>query len=341
MAITVEEAADLLATTQRELGKGKWTDIAADLQEYVGFQQIFKKKRVGFQSGTSIQWDAMVDLTRSVENVGLYHTATYSVGDVMKQLNVPWRHTHANYSFDRTEIDLNRSPARIVNLMKIRRADMQLSLAEHIENDWWGKPSSATDEVTPYGVDTWLVRDPVEGFTGGNPAGFPSGVGGLDSSVYTRWRNWSAQYTNMTKTDLVRKWRKAATHTRFMSPVDMNTFNTGDNYGYYTNYNVLGTLEEILESQNESLGNDIASKDGATLFRRRPVQWVPQLDSDTANPVYGINWGVFKAVFLNGWFLEESAPYKAPNQPRVMRVDVDLTYNYCCRDRRRNFVLYQ
>jgi hypothetical protein len=117
------------------------------------------------------------------------------------------------------------------------------------------------------------------------------------------------------------------------------SYGTGARYGYYTNYDVIGPLEEVLEAQNDNLGNDIASKDGQLLFRQVPVTWCPFLEDRAGDPIYGINWGQFKPAFLSGEYLREEGPVKASNQHTVFQTHVDLTMNVMCTDRRANFVL--
>lgn len=341
MALTAEQIIDLLTTTQRDLGKLRWTDIATDLQEYIALPQILQKKKVRFGSGIGIQWNVMTGNSGAAKNVGLYAVDDVNVGDIMQTANIPWRHTTTNYAFERREIAMNRQPARIVELVKTRRVDAMLSLAGLCEENLWGKPADSSDDVTPYGVKYWIVPNTSEGFNGGNPAGFAAGAAGLDSTAYARWRNWTAQYTAITKEDLIRKWRKAFRFCQFRSPVPQPNYlpGTQGQYGFYSNYDVVGTMEEILENQNDNLGNDVASKDGKTVFRGIAVTWAPFLEDESTDPVIGINWGTFKPVFLDGEYMREEAPRQAPNQHTVFEVHVDLTANYECRDRRRNFWL--
>ncbi len=338
-SIQADNLADLVATTLRDLGEMKITEIATDLQDHVAMRTLLKKDRVQLESGYGIQWDVMVTQSGAAKFVGLYASDNVNVSDVMTQANAPWRHSTTNYAFDDREMAMNRSPRRIVDLLKIRRIDAMISMAELMEGAFWGWPSS-TDTLTPYGVAYWVVKNATEGFNGDAQTGYSSTVGGLSTTTYPRWKNWTYQYTAVSRDDLIRHWRQAAVKTNFKPPVDgIPTFNTGDKYGFYTNYAVLGQLEEALESQNEDLGNDIASKDGATVFRRVPVMYVPKLDADTTGPVYGLNWGVFKSYILRGWWLKETNISITPGQHTVASVHVDNTLNWICKDRRRNFVL--
>jgi hypothetical protein len=138
---------------------------------------------------------------------------------------------------------------------------------------------------------------------------------------------------------MVRKWRKAATFTHFEPPVSTPTTNTGNRWRFYTNYQVLGPMEEMLEAQNENLGPDVAKYDGAVMFRRTPVEWVPKLEADTTGPIYGINWGTFKLIVLKDWWLRETNVPVYPGQHTVQAHFLDSTYQFVSKSRRDNFVL--
>lgn len=339
--IQADDIVDLVRTTQKELGRMKWTEIATDTQDHIAFNQLMRSNRMGFRSGTSIEWRVMVRHSGAAKNVGLFQVDDVNVGETMELANVPWRHWNTNYAIEEREISMNRDPARIVEEIKVRRADAMISLAELVEADFWSKPTDSTDAEKPFGVPYWITwGSGTQGFNGGNPSGFTAGRGGIDSGTFGRWDNWTDTYVDVSKSDFIRKARKAATFTRFMAPTPIPTFNTGDRFGYFTTYNVVGRLEEAAESQNDSLGNDIASKDGRVLFRGNPVTWAPYLENKAGDPFYGINWGVFKVVFLTGWFMKEGRLTRLESkQHTTLNAHVDTTANIVCRDLRRCFVL--
>jgi hypothetical protein len=336
--LTAIQLNDLVNTTLRDLGKPKFTEIATDLQRHTAMKTLLRQNRVVLQSGYGVQWDVMVNHAGSATNVGLGASDNVNIVDTMVQAQADWRNSTANYAIIGQEIDMNREPARIVNLIQERRIACMIALAELMENNFWGPPVASTDTVTPWGVNMWVVKNATEGFNGGAPTGYTSI--GLNPTTYPRWNNWTSQYTSVSRDDFIRRARRAATFTDFEPPVDgIPTFNTGDNYGFYTNYGVIGPLEEALESQNEDLGNDVASKDGRTIFRRVPVTWVPKLEADTTNPMYGINWGYFKTFILSGWWLKETNVPVYPGQHTVSAHFLDCTYNWITRNRRCHFVL--
>jgi hypothetical protein len=339
--LQADDIVDLVKTTQRDLGELKWTEIATDLQEHIALPSLLSAEKVAFDSGYGIQWNLMTEFSGAAKDAGLYAVDNVNVQDVMQTAFIPWRHVSSSYAIERREIAMNREPRRIVDLVKVRRADAMLGLAEHMERRFWAAPTAPNDDRM-YGVGYWIVYNATKGFNGQNPTGF-SDVAGLDSSTaqFQRWRNFSANYTDISQADLVTKWREAAVKTNFKPLAAMNqpSYAGADRYGYYTNYNVLGQLETLITQQNDNLGNDIAPKDGQVIFRRIPVTYVPYLDQVTNDPIYGINWSVFQPVFLSGEYMRETGPEVASNQHTVMNTFIDCTLNIRCTNRRRLFVL--
>ena len=335
--LQADDIVDLITITQKDLGKMRWTDLSYDLQEYVALPSLLQKEKVAYGSGYGMQWNVMTGTSGATKDVGLYEVDSVNVADVMTTGSVPWRHMTTNYAIERREIAMNTGAAQIVDLVKIRRHDAMVDLAKHLETRFWAKPDTSADNLRIFGVPYWIVYNSSEGFNGGNPSGFSGGAAGLDSSTYTNWKNWTAQYSGTG--DLVTKWRKAATFTNFKTPHAAPSYGQAARYGYYANYAVIAELEDKLGGQNDNLGYDIASMDGRVVFRGTPVTWVPHLESFAGDPVYGINWSQFKPAFLSGEYLREEGPVKASNQHTVFQTHLDLTMNVMCTNRRGNFVL--
>lgn len=337
-ALLATQLGDLVQTTLRNLGKPKFTEIATNIQKHTAMKNLLKKNRITIQGGYGIQWDVMVGQTGAAANVGLGASDTVNIMDVMTQATADWRNSTTNWALIGQEEAMNASEERIVDLVQTRRIAAMISLAELMETNFWGPPVSATDYTTPWGVNTWIVKNATEGFNGAAPSGYTTI--GLNPTTYPNWNNWTYQYTAVSRDDLIRHWRKAADFTDFEPPVDgIPTFNTGDSYGFYCNYGVYGPLVEALDSQNENLGNDLDKYSGSVHFRRVPVTWVPKLEADTTNPLYGINWGVFKTFVLNGWWLKQTDVPIYPGQHTMQAHFLDSTYQWAPRDRRRNFVM--
>lgn len=342
-ALQASGIADLLTTSLNELGRLKFTDLMSDYQNTIALKRLMKKNKMTFDHGPLINFNAIVDHNNSARSVGLAAQDDVNINSVMITGEVPWRHVTWNWAYEHREEVMNSGPAKIVDLIKTRRIAAMGSAILHFERRFWRFPAS-TNTLDPYGLPYWVVKSATatstnEGFNGSAQSGYTT-VGGINPSTYSRWKNYAGPYTEITKEDLIRAMRRAMVYTDFMPLVDeIPTYNTGDDYGIYTNYAVLAPFEEALEDQNDNLGNDLASKDGKVLFRRVPVVFVKELDSDTTNPVYGINWGEFKTIGLRGWWMKETVETRVAGQHTVGATHTDCSFNWMCRNRRRNWVL--
>tara|TARA_R110000803_G_scaffold20067_2_gene51876 strand:- start:61 stop:1209 length:1149 start_codon:yes stop_codon:yes gene_type:complete len=372
MAIAVSDLQDLITTTQKELGELKWTEIATDLQEHTALSSLLQESRVQFSSGTSIQWNIMVENSGLAKDTSLFATDEVNIGDVMKTAEIGWKHQTTNYAIERREIAFNRDPRRIVDLVAVRRADAMISMAEHMEKRFWGCPSTAND-LKMNGVGYWISTEGdnpaagVGGFLGGDK--FTGGTAGLSSADYPRWQNYWGVYaagdltgqaavTNVNNYSavangsgnpaafpvlgLVKQMRESYIKTGFKPIANANvpSYNTGDRHGIYCGYEALAGLEQIVERTNDKVTSaDLQPYAGRVMFRGVPITYVPHLDSATGKPIYMLNWGTFHPVFLEGEYMREMGPEVAPNQHTTLVTHIDCTLNTYCTDRRRNAVL--
>lgn len=340
MPLTDSDIADLVKGTLKELGRLRFQQIAQSLTDYEVFPIWFKKDKVTFDSGIGIQRTLMNKLTGAAKHVGLLDGDKVNIVDVLDQLNVPWRHAQTNWGFIYQNTLMNRGDARIVDIVKTQRTAALIDLVEELESKAWSTPSSSSDKTNPYGVPYWVVKNATTGFNGSYPTNFTD-VAGVNLTTTPNFKNYTFQYTNLSKLDGIKKLRTAHRKCRFKSPVDLQDYRSGkgERYRLYVNESTLSSIEDIGESQNENLGRDIASIDGVGMaFRGNPIRWVPQLDSDTQNPIYGLDHSVFYPVVLKGDYLREGSAKPLPDQHNAYGVFVDLTYNYLCVDRRRLFV---
>lgn len=340
------EVLDLLKGTLKELGKLKFNQIAQELQSYEVLPRIMKKDRVDVQGGIGIQRNLMTGTSDSARHVGLHEVDVVNIPDLLNQISLPWKHTETYWAWDRREPLINTGDAKVVDVVKARRVGGLLSLAELMEITGFSCPTGSTDKA-PMGIPYWVLKYPAAtttpGFYGGNHASFTSGPGGLSANTYAKWRNYTGQYTNETKDDMVQKMRDAADYIQFKSPVvgehqDYSKGN-GERFRIYVNHDTKAAICNIGENQNENLGRDIDSMDGTITFRRNPIVWVPKLDADADDPIFMLDWSYWSSVFLRGDYLRESDPRYASQQHNTIVVWLDLTWNLLCTDRRRQACL--
>jgi hypothetical protein len=347
-SLTDREIKDLVIGTLDNYGPPRFQLIAQDLQEYEIMSKWLKKGKVLFDSGQGIKRTLMSRTGQAAKHVGLAEEDTVNIPDLLDQLDVPWRHATTNWAFIRHEALMNRGEALITNIVEPRRVGAMIDLADELEDKGWAVPGT-TDKLLPYGIPYWVVKataaNSTDTFNGGYPVDSDgnthSSVAGVNLTDSPNFKNWNDTYTLVNRDDLIRKMRKAALYTKFKAPIQVKDYSRGSGARrrIYMNYDTQLDFEEVATAQNENLGPDVAYMDGMALFRRTPITGVAQLNSDTSDPVYGIDHNKFYMCVLRGDYLRESDPEKAAKQHNVFEVFVDLTYNYLCLDRRCQWVI--
>jgi hypothetical protein len=333
--------ADLVAGTLAHLGKLEIENIAQPNQDYFA-QGWMKKERITLSSGRAINFNLYNEVSGNAQHVGLYDEDVVNIPDLVKTGTVPWRHVQSQWAVEyRSDVLMNSGDSEIVDLIKLRREDCALSLLKVIEEKAWGDVPGTTDEVLPYGIKYWIVKNNTTGFNGAEP-GSHTTVGGITLSTSPNFKNYTAQYTTVNKPDLVKKMRTMKRMVGFKSAVNLNEHTKAkmrEKYRIYTVESVVADLEDVGEAQNENLGRDIASINGEDLrFRGHPIMWVPELDSDTDDPLYFINHGTFRVHMLKGNTFRETRN-TAPHQHNIEQYFEEASYNYVCHNRRLNGVM--
>lgn len=343
MLLTDRQILDLTTGTLENMDPMSFVQIAQPLQEYEVMPRWLKKDKVVIDGGKGITRSLMIKLSYGARHVGMYEKDNVNVTSFMKTLSIPWRHATNNWAYDRREILMNEGDGKLMvfKLIEPRRGDCMISFADELERKAWVCPA-ADNEKDPYGIPYYIVKNAAEGFNGGAPSGHTT-VAGVNPTSVEGWKNYTGTYTNKSKRDLISKLRTAYRRMSWKSPVNLKDYTSGrgDKMRIYVNEPTINELELIGESQNDNLGNDLASKDDTIVFKKHPIRWIPILDLDTQDPVYFVDHGTFYPVVLEGDFLRESDPMIIGDQHNMVQTHVDLTYNYLCINRRKNGVLYK
>lgn len=354
MALTLSSIQDLVNGTLNHLGRYDIQQIAQSDTRYPIFGTLFGPERSSLSNGVQIQRTLMNVVPDSARATGLYAVDQVNVQDVTQLVIVPWRQFTTNWAFDKAEILTNSGDAKVFDIMKPRREGAKLAMAELLEAQAWQAPSASTDTENLFGIPYWVVKNTTTGFNGGAPTGHTL-VGNLNPSTVNNWKNYNDTYTNVSKADLLTKLRSALRKCNFSNVTDLKGYREmKKTYRLYVNESTLASMELIGESQNENLGRDLAPYDGASgkgisgvaefdgdlTFRRKPLIFTETLDSDTQNPVYGIDHSTMFAYVLKGMNMDESRVMEVAGQHTVYCVHIDLRTNLVCVDRRRNFVVY-
>jgi len=356
MAVDNTQLADLIATTLKDLPKGQF-EVMWDSQNYE-FCQIYNSSRRQVDGGTSIQRNVVLDETGAARYRQMFDTDTPTVESIQRTIDVPWTQIGTNYSWDVLEIKRNQNSAKgFINLMESRRMERMWGIAEEIEDRGWKTPVSATNKLHPYGIPYYLnmlnagVTD--GGFLGQTIRYQDLSTGtvcaGLDAAVESKWRNYADTYTRVDNT-LLRKLRKAFLLTRFKAPPQVKApgqDNPGSNVKIYCDadraveFMDLSDKRDDNNTQADLAGKALVQVEGATMFNRRPIVYIPQLDGVTYQPIYCVDWSKIQPIVQEGYWMVEGKPTTDRGQHTVFTVYLDGSHNNLCINRRTaGFVLH-
>jgi hypothetical protein len=357
MAAVMQESdiQDLVNMTRGDEGKGRLQNVAMNFTHYPIVGTMLGPDKLQVESGYRIERNIMTRLPDAAYMTGLYGTDQIVAEDLTSKIIVEFRQVATGYMFDVNEIAPNQGAARIYDLMKSKRAGAEGAMIELLEQKAWAAPSSSTENEF-LGIPYWIVKNATTGFTGGAPSGHTL-VGNLNPDSVANWKNYSVAYTSVDKTDLFPKLRTAMRKCDFKEVLDIEGYNKmKKTYRLYLNEVTLVDFETVGEAQNENLGRDLAPYDGGILskrgitgvaefageltFRRRPLVYAPRLDSDADDPVYGIDHSRFYFHVCKACDMKETPAIRHPAKHNVYQVFKDLRGNYCCVDRRAQFVAF-
>lgn len=340
--LQADDMADMVAGTLKELGRLRFNQIIQELADYEIMPRWFKKMRKTDEGGIGIQRNLMIKSDDVAKHVGWYHVDDTNVADHMIQISIPWVTCQTDWAMEHKDTLVNKGKAVVFNVIKPRRINAMISMVQLLETHAWASPALA-DTHLPFGVFYYIVYNASEGFNGDVPTGHTTVAGVTPSDHGSRYMNYTAQFTDVTRDDLIAKWTKAQWLTNWKSPVTVKDYRgaNGSRYRWYMHYDTAVAIATYAEQQNENLGKDVASMDGRATFLGHPIVRIHAFDdlASGSEPIVGIDHSCFETHVLAGDYLRETPSLRAGNQHNVYRSFVDLTYNYLCTDRRRQIMI--
>jgi hypothetical protein len=342
-SLTPSDLDDLVVATLPLFKRHKITDISPDLNEYIS-SKIMNEKMVTERGGERINFKVKVRNTGLARNTGMLSEDVTGIEDVLVSASVPWTKQTVNWSYSVDEPEFQSDPETIIDILRVRDLDAMTDMAELNEENLWSAPTATTDN-RPMGIPFWLQKDTNTAandgtLNGRDPSGFTAGRGGLSSTTYPKWRNWTFRYSAYTIDDLVRKIKRSLVFTKFVPPVPTPELGYGSAMReIYTSYRVIEPLERLAENRNENLGNDLARYLGQVVVGGVPIRLSHFLEAnDTNDPLYGIDWGVFRPFVRKGANMRRMGPIQMPKQHDGKTVHYDTWMNYCCYNLRKCWV---
>ncbi len=341
MALRPDAIPDFVNLTLSNFRRVRWTDISLEYPHYIA-SRVLKRYRKLERGGADLRWKVQVRNTGLARYSGMFDRDITGVEDLTIEGMVAWVKATVNWSYDIDESIFQSDRETIVDALHVREHSCHNDYIELMEEGLWSEPEGPTDN-RPMGIPFWIQKDatttPGGGFVGGNPSGFAAGAGSIDSTVYSRWKNWGFGYDSVTPDDLIKKIKLSLYKTDFKAPHPHPELGFGDSQHHiYTVYDVREALERLAESRNDNLKNDVAKYINNVLVGGIPVEAVHYLDAnDTSWPVYGIDWSVLRPFVKRGVnFRRTQKP--APRQHTVREIHYDTWFNWICYNRRKLWV---
>lgn len=329
---------DLIESTLEDLGRMRLTDHSTDLVEFVAFNRLMRESQVRPEGGSRIRINMLASQQQNSRFRGYYATdGEVNQGDGLAHGFVDWRSADFKWAWDEEELDVNAGESQIQDYIKVKRHMALMGWAQFVEDWFWATPPGASDTLTPLNLRYWITKSTTTAdgdFNGGAASGFTL-KGPFSPTTYPRWKNWAYVWTDVIEDDLIRKMRRMVRKTSFKPPVgvDYKSFDTGNRYEHLCNEATVNAIERLGEKRNDNLGYDFSAN--VPTFARAPFTYCPELDSDSDNPIYHMNWGVFKTVILRGKWMRERKAQQAPFQHTVWVVWVDSRFQLCLYDPRK------
>lgn len=354
--VTNDQLLSVINSTLSAFKKGS-LHVAFSRNTYEILNRWFQRDKITVTGGADIRDQIILDDNGTARHVLLYEGTQTEATDHIHIMRAPWRQVEAYWVVERREVLRNMGARQIVSLLKGRRVPAILSLAGELETKAWATPDAA-DERVPYSIPYFVPQlnagETGEGFYGGISTGF-SDVAGIvpatsDSGTSSiaggkeGWRSYCAGGANVytaIDTTLLDSMVKAYISIHFESPFILQDVVAGplSNYRIYVNKDTLVGYERLVRQHNDNIGSDLAKFHGITSFKRVPLIYVNDLDSDTMDPFYFVNHAYFHPYVLQGDYLRETKAKEADTQHNVFRTFFDMSYNYLCVNRQRQAVL--
>ncbi len=346
--VAYDALVDLLKTTLADYAKGVF-EVMWGKQHYEYCERM-QQGNYRIDGGTSIKRNVMLDNTGQARFVQMFEVEDTTIGDTQTQMDVPWCQFRTKYAWDKKELlDQRGSKHGFIDLLLSRRTDSLWSLADLLEEGGWKGRLNATDVRNPLGVNEALCMmdagETAPGFKG-KTIRYRGGTTGttfqsIDAATTAKWRNYAFCYTTVDNA-LLEYLTRAILMTSFRPPSFVPQPGN-DAVGPRRMYGGIDAVTKLIRmadaKDDNSQPQDLAGRlrvnsVGTCMFNGLPIIHVPDLDSATYSPLYGVDWTKLQIITQDGYFMEEEDPMRAPSQPSVLQAYVNGAYQQLCLNRR-------
>lgn len=314
-------------------------------------QDILLKTKREVQGGSSIKGNLILDASSDATHYKPGDVATIQGRNYLTTMELPWRFTRIDVSYNEKEISLNEGSSRearfqqYTKVMKAKLAGRKTDLTNKIERSLVASALSDMETAagtTPYSIFASITTD------GLAPSGFTT-VQQINPTSKTAWRNQTGSYTVASKYDvdngLIAGFDNMAEKVKFKAPAKSGKdFNASD----LSDMVILTNKEGRVNYMKALRANNDITRVGAQdpsypspVFNGIAVRSVEAFDDQTTftagSPGYlFVNGKFLHVVCRSGKWMALSDELKPHNQPDTVVFYYDCWWNLVNESRRRH-----
>ena len=340
MSYTYQEIQDLITSTLYHDVKNKVANVNPTRIRRLPLTYMFlMQNKASINFGRDLRFTVNVAGKNTGQWIRSYHVAERSQTDHLAQLTSRCKIYFDHWAFDLLEEDFNSGTEQIVDLIRNRDQQTQISIYEMIERAL----ATFADTNEPDKMQGLLYHLPycsTEGFVGTYPGSHTDWQGvNVSNSPYTGMKSYGAQYSAVTEDDLFAKARLASEKTRYESPLPSMLIGepgSGPRWHIFTEISVKLDCEDYVKGQNDSVGWDIDAGYSKAMFHGNKIEAVPAWESGTEatrKPFMAVNAGEFKFMMEKGWWMKRKTHAPNSTQPTVINNDIHCSGQLVCFNR--------
>jgi len=316
---------------------------------YQFFNKFFRAAHK-VKGGDSLEGHITLDSEGNARLVGIWDQDTLVKKNIQRKYTAYWRQAKGGMLWNLMETSINSGAEKIYDVLESQYKSAIKDIIETVYLSLLTGPSSATDDESPYSVNTWLrvgSANSTGGWTGyqaryndsSTTPGTAFDVGGLTSSasVNPGWASYYADHLGNIDESLLSLLDTAVRKLNFQAPTVPMTVGEDNgllNFTMYTSNNVLGKLNTFYAKADDNMGYNRDSHWGTPTFMSIPFAYCDVLDTARpglygTDPIFGLNHSNIYPIIHTDWNFKE-IDGKDPNRAVVLQKLIYLRYQMWC-----------
>lgn len=314
---------------------------------------LFFRNAMKVKGGDHLEGHITLDSEGNARLVGIWDQDSLVKKNIQRKYTANWRQAKGGMLWNLMETTLNSGEQKIYDVLESQYKSAVKDIIETVYLSLFTGPTSASDDVSPNSVFSWLrlgTQASTGGWTGyqsryndGNTPGTAYDTAGLhaSASVNPGWASYYADHQGNIDENLLSLLDTAVRKLRFTAPVVPQTIGTENGllkFSMYTTDNVLKKLNTFYAKADDNMGYNRDSHYGTPTFMSIPLAYCDIVDTERASiygedPIIGISHDNLYPIIHQDWNFRE-VDAKDPNRAVVLMKLMYLRYQVWCENPR-------